>query len=831
MRGRTFVAFLVAGMLPLLAQFTPPGGGITSATFASAPAHNAGCAASPVPNGCVYMFTDASSAGTCGGSGSATAICRDTGAAWAATSGTATGLGDPGSNGIVYRNGAGTSTVAVAGNFPTLNQSTTGTAGGLSGTALAGDVTNSGNTVTVAKLNGTTLSGLATGILKNTTGTGVPSIAVAGDFPTLNQSTTGNAATATALVSYPAAGIVISTGSAFGTSIAAPAGTVVGTTDTQTLTNKTLDGVTPSTMAFVDLTSSAQTQLNGKAASNASTTVAGQTCTLGSTCAIASTNLSDGTNLGLLNANQTWTGNDIFNGTTTFGLITGATQCLHVSTTGALSGTGADCGSGGGGGANAAGYYLVTQATNAPVNAINLGNGSSGVIKQTVSGGVATVTEVAAPTGAIVGTTDTQTLTNKTVDGVSPTTMAFMDATSSVQTQMNTKAIYPSGSGIAIVSGGTSWGTSIAAPTGTVVGTTDTQTLTNKTLDGVAPATMAFVDPTSSIQTQINAKAPSASPTFTGSITTPVTGSTQCLQVNSSGVISGSGASCASSGGTVTTSGSPLSGQGTFFTGSAVIGGSSNWTYSASSGHSITQGGNASDAIFIKRATDTAPTGNFVHYQNNAGTIDQYRVDVTGNLTLAGAISAGSGGTNQGAIQLSQGSTAFTVAGNSFGWAAPTTMTTSVVLESPNAVPAATQIMVFPAPTSNVSQFTWTNYTLAGMSATFSSPLSLSTNTVTCPTCAVTVATGTATINPGAVSSGTCSPAIAATATGVATTDVIMATPNVDPTVVTGYSPAAGGSLYIDAYPTANTVNFKVCNPTSGSLTPTSMTMNWRVAR
>lgn len=45
----------------------------------------------------------------------------------------------------------------------------------------------------------TILAGLATGILKNTTGTGALSIAVAGDFPTLNQSTSGNAATATTL--------------------------------------------------------------------------------------------------------------------------------------------------------------------------------------------------------------------------------------------------------------------------------------------------------------------------------------------------------------------------------------------------------------------------------------------------------------------------------------------------------------------------------------------------------------------------------------------------------------------------------------------------------
>ncbi len=47
------------------------------------------------------------------------------------------------------------------------------------------------------------MSALGTGIVKNTTGTGVQSIAVAGDFPTLNQSTTGNAATSTALAADP----------------------------------------------------------------------------------------------------------------------------------------------------------------------------------------------------------------------------------------------------------------------------------------------------------------------------------------------------------------------------------------------------------------------------------------------------------------------------------------------------------------------------------------------------------------------------------------------------------------------------------------------------
>lgn len=65
---------------------------------------------------------------------------------------------------------------------------------------LTGDTTGSGTTsisTTTGALNGTSLAGLSTGILKNTTSTGIPSIAVAADFPTLNQNTTGSAANLT----------------------------------------------------------------------------------------------------------------------------------------------------------------------------------------------------------------------------------------------------------------------------------------------------------------------------------------------------------------------------------------------------------------------------------------------------------------------------------------------------------------------------------------------------------------------------------------------------------------------------------------------------------
>jgi hypothetical protein len=94
-----------------------------------------------------------------------------------------------------------------------------------------------------------------------------------------------------------------------------------------------------------------------------------------------------------------------------------------------------------------------------------------------------------------------------------------------------------------------------------------------------------------------------------------------------------------------------------------------------------------------------------------------------------------------------------------------------------------------------------------------------------------TIASGTSALGTSAISSGACASAVTTTATNVATTDVVTASFNGDPSGVTGYAPATTGMLTILSYPTANNVNFKVCNNTSASITPGAITLNWRVVR
>lgn len=94
-----------------------------------------------------------------------------------------------------------------------------------------------------------------------------------------------------------------------------------------------------------------------------------------------------------------------------------------------------------------------------------------------------------------------------------------------------------------------------------------------------------------------------------------------------------------------------------------------------------------------------------------------------------------------------------------------------------------------------------------------------------------TIASGTSAMGTGAISSATCATVVTTSAPNTATTDVVLASFNGDPTAVTGYIPATAGMLTIISYPTSGNVNFKVCNNTTSSITPGALTLNWRVLR
>jgi hypothetical protein len=94
-----------------------------------------------------------------------------------------------------------------------------------------------------------------------------------------------------------------------------------------------------------------------------------------------------------------------------------------------------------------------------------------------------------------------------------------------------------------------------------------------------------------------------------------------------------------------------------------------------------------------------------------------------------------------------------------------------------------------------------------------------------------TIDVNTATMEGGtAILPGTCyATDVTIASASVLTTDIITIGWQGKTTGVTGYVP--GASLTINPYPTAGYVNFSLCNYTASSITPTAITINWRVQR
>jgi hypothetical protein len=144
-------------------------------------------------------------------------------------------------------------------------------------------------------------------------------------------------------------------------------------------------------------------------------------------------------------------------------------------------------------------------------------------------------TNIATPSLYAVGTGKVGTTNNILDDGAGKVTIAgIITNTAMAGTGNRLVCADPSGNLSAPGSCTTGGGTTTNALT---MNNNGSGAASGSTFDGSAAKTISY--------NTIGA-APLASPSFTGTVTLPVTGSTQCLQVNSSGVVGGTGSACGS---------------------------------------------------------------------------------------------------------------------------------------------------------------------------------------------------------------------------------------------------------------------------------------------
>jgi len=329
---------------------------------------------------------------------------------------------------------------------------------------LAGDVTGTTGATVVGKINGTSLAGLATGILKNTTTTGVPSIAVAVDFPTLNQNTTGTANNVTGTVAVANGGTGLTTITANNLLYASAANTISGMTTTN-------NGIL--------VTSSTGVPSIGN--------------TVGATLTMPSLNLSGSSSQvvmqsGGISGTLTWTPTTS-NKTITLPNATGTVALTSDITTAPLAGD-------------------VTGTTGATVvgkiNGTSLAGLATGILKNTTTTGV--------PSIAVA--VDFPTLNQNTTGTANNVTGIVLGANGGTGV---------ANTGMTITLGGNLTTSGANATTLTTTGATNVTLPTSGTLYGTATGSISSTQLSASLsdETGTGSAVFSASPTFTGTPTLP----------------------------------------------------------------------------------------------------------------------------------------------------------------------------------------------------------------------------------------------------------------------------------------------------------------------
>ncbi len=280
-----------------------------------------------------------------------------------------------------------------------------------------------------------------------------------------------------------------------------------------------------------------------------------------------------------------------------------------------------------------------------------------------------------------------------------------------------------------------------------------------------------------------------------------------------------------------------LTESNTFTSGPEIIGGAgpaSGWEYDVTGGHTIGLSGYLSNLVYLY--VDGQPDLELIPgsglgvqipstgvYGFLSGTWVAGSLDTALSRDSAGVIDVGTGA--QGNTGGSMKMTNLTVLGTCTGCGSgstglsgmtagqvPIAATATTVTSSHALAGSGAGITTGPITSTNLdcAEFSGTGGQIADSGA---------------PCGSTGISNATFTVGTTAITANTCTSASTVAMTGVAPTSVFMISPASDVSAVAGWG--STGGLVIDAWPTANTLNYKVCNQTAASITPgASVTFN-----